>query len=370
MKNFRKKIATVMTIVLIVSVMAISASAASVSYSYIGNGVLTNYGYNCPSSNGGNSLSGLDINKLRESLGISGNTAQVANLKSGNVSNASGGTPNCPNNGSSQASDAITKANDYATNAPSNSNTETIPGTAAPNASASNGGNNNACTKSPVCSTAPTCTVGSCPTVKSQYGTTTCNIGTTCSGSNTIMERLNGIFAKCGIDLQKACISLAGNGDADVTENSQLPTSNTTPPAVDNSSSASSDGAKVDNMSYEQQVTKLVNEQRTANGLAPLTLNTELSNVARVKSQDMHDNNYFSHTSPTYGSPFDMLKTFGISNRAAGENIAMGYATPEAVMNGWMNSAGHKANIMNANYTQIGVGYDADGNYWTQEFIG
>ena len=69
-------------------------------------------------------------------------------------------------------------------------------------------------------------------------------------------------------------------------------------------------------------------------------------------------------------SDVDMIKNFGISYRTAGENIAQGYRTPEAVMNGWMNSSGHRANILNASYTQIGVGYVADGNYWTQMFIG
>ena len=125
-----------------------------------------------------------------------------------------------------------------------------------------------------------------------------------------------------------------------------------------------------DNLSYEKQVVELVNEQRAAYGLNPLTLSSKLSDVARLKSQDMHDNNYFSHTSPTYGSPFDMMKTFGISYRTAGENIAKGYATPQAVVTAWMNSEGHRANILNANYTTIGVGYVASGNYWTQEFIG
>lgn len=123
-----------------------------------------------------------------------------------------------------------------------------------------------------------------------------------------------------------------------------------------------------DNLSYEEQVVALVNEQREANELKPLTLSNELSDVARAKSQDMHDKNYFSHTSPTYGSPFDMMKEFGISYRSAGENIAMGYATPEAVVKGWMNSSGHRANILNNSYTQIGVGYVADGHYWTQLF--
>ncbi len=122
--------------------------------------------------------------------------------------------------------------------------------------------------------------------------------------------------------------------------------------------------------SYEKEVVRLVNEIRAKNGLKPLTENWELSRVARYKAQDMHDKKYFSHTSPTYGSPFTMIKNFGISYRTAGENIAMGYKTPQAVVDGWMNSAGHRANILNANYTQIGVGYVPSGSYWSQMFIG
>ncbi len=121
---------------------------------------------------------------------------------------------------------------------------------------------------------------------------------------------------------------------------------------------------------YEQEVIRLVNEIRAENGLPALTYNWELSRVARYKSQDMKDNRYFSHTSPVYGSPFRMMKSFGITYRTAGENIARGYATPQAVVNGWMNSSGHRANILNASFTQIGVGYVAEGNYWTQMFIG
>lgn len=121
---------------------------------------------------------------------------------------------------------------------------------------------------------------------------------------------------------------------------------------------------------YEAEVVRLVNEIRQQNGLRPLTANWELSRVARYKSQDMVDNRYFSHTSPTYGTPFQMIKAFGLSYKTAGENIAYGYATPKAVVDGWMNSSGHRANILNASYTQIGVGYVARGNYWTQMFIG
>lgn len=123
-------------------------------------------------------------------------------------------------------------------------------------------------------------------------------------------------------------------------------------------------------VSFEREVIRLVNEIRVQNGLKPLTEHWELSRVARYKSQDMVDNRYFSHTSPTYGSPFQMIKAFGLSFRTAGENIAYGQRTPQAVVNAWMNSSGHRANILNASYTQIGVGYVAAGHYWTQMFIG
>ena len=123
-------------------------------------------------------------------------------------------------------------------------------------------------------------------------------------------------------------------------------------------------------LAYEKEVVRLVNQERAKNGLKPLTYNWELSRVARYKSQDMKDRGYFSHTSPTYGSPFQMIKSFGISYRTAGENIAKGYASPEAVVNGWMNSSGHRANILNSSFTEIGVGYVQSGNYWTQMFIG
>ena len=123
-------------------------------------------------------------------------------------------------------------------------------------------------------------------------------------------------------------------------------------------------------LNYEKEVVRLVNVERTKNGLKPLTYDWELSRVARIKSQDMKDNKYFSHTSPTYGSPFQMMKSFGITYRSAGENIARGQATPQAVVNAWMNSSGHRANILNSSFTHIGVGYIANGKYWTQMFVG
>lgn len=120
----------------------------------------------------------------------------------------------------------------------------------------------------------------------------------------------------------------------------------------------------------ERQVVVLVNQIRTSNGLKELKLNDSLASVARTKAEDMSNNGYFSHTSPTYGTPFDMIKASGIKYSTAGENIAKGYKTAQAVVDGWMNSPGHKANILNASYTQIGVGYAANGSLWSQMFIG
>lgn len=125
--------------------------------------------------------------------------------------------------------------------------------------------------------------------------------------------------------------------------------------------------------SMEKQVASLTNSERRSAGLGSLTLDSQLSKLARMKAEDMAKNGYFSHTSPTYGSAFDMMKKYGVSYRTAGENIAKGQKTPEAVMNGWMNSSGHRANILSSAYTHIGVGYakDSNGNtYWVQIFKG
>ncbi|MGG2025704.1 CAP domain-containing protein [Gottfriedia sp. S16(2024)] len=120
---------------------------------------------------------------------------------------------------------------------------------------------------------------------------------------------------------------------------------------------------------YESKVIELTNIERTKAGIKPFKANNELSKVSRIKSKDMTDKNYFDHNSPTYGSPFDMMKKFGISYNHAAENIAKGQKTPEEVVKAWMNSAGHRANILNAKLDQIGVGYDSRSNAWTQMFI-
>jgi uncharacterized YkwD family protein len=113
-----------------------------------------------------------------------------------------------------------------------------------------------------------------------------------------------------------------------------------------------------------------VNNERSKAGLKPLQMDWELQRTARVKACDMAENKYFSHQSPTYGSPFDMMKQFGITYKTAGENIAEGQRTPQEVMQAWMNSQGHRENILKREYTHIGVGYCEQGNHWVQMFIG
>jgi uncharacterized YkwD family protein/spore coat assembly protein SafA len=122
----------------------------------------------------------------------------------------------------------------------------------------------------------------------------------------------------------------------------------------------------------EHEVIQLTNQERAKYGLPALTPHWELSRVARYKSNDMRDRNYFSHTSPTYGSPFTMIKNFGISYSTAAENIAAGQPTPRQVVQSWMKSEGHRKNILSPNVTHIGVGYakgGSYGHYWTQMFI-
>lgn len=124
--------------------------------------------------------------------------------------------------------------------------------------------------------------------------------------------------------------------------------------------------------SLEDEVIRLVNVQRSNYGLPLLTKNWEASRVARYKSQDMIDKGYFAHMSPTYGSPFTMMQSFGLRFSAAAENIAYGQRTPSEVMNSWMNSPGHRANILNRSFTHIGVGAAKAANgtvYWTQMFL-
>ncbi|MFR8103773.1 MAG: CAP domain-containing protein [Clostridia bacterium] len=122
----------------------------------------------------------------------------------------------------------------------------------------------------------------------------------------------------------------------------------------------------------EKEVFDLINAQRTKNGLSALKVNEEVQRMARIKAQDMVDNNYFSHNSPIYGSPFDMLKSFKISYKTAGENIA-GNSSNSAAVTAWMNSSGHRANILNSAFNQTGIGVVKSAKYgkiYAQIFVG
>ena len=124
-----------------------------------------------------------------------------------------------------------------------------------------------------------------------------------------------------------------------------------------------------ENASFVRQVVNLVNQERAKAGLSPVTADTSIQAAAQVRAKEIEKS--FSHTRPDGSSFSTALTQQGVTYRGSGENIAWGQKTPEQVMNGWMNSDGHRANILNKNFTKIGVGYhqNASGtNYWTQLF--
>lgn len=206
--------------------------------------------------------------------------------------------------------------------------------------------NNSACRSgTPSCPTGTTCkTATGCGTVY-VYG------GSGCNYSDLLKNALNNACGKTG-------------SGASCSSAKPAPTKSSAPSAPASSASFSA---------FQNQVVSLVNSERAKAGVRALTADAALMKTATLKSQDMVKNNYFSHTSPTYGSPFDLMNKYGISYRTAGENIAMGQTSPTQVMNAWMNSAGHRANILNGSYTKIGVGVAQNSSgqyYWTQHFIG
>lgn len=117
----------------------------------------------------------------------------------------------------------------------------------------------------------------------------------------------------------------------------------------------------------EKEMIQMVNEERTSRGLNALEIDMDLVKVARVKAQDMVNSHYFSHTSPTYGSPFTMMETFGIKYRAAAENIAQNRSVSLA-HSSFMNSSGHKANILNSTYSHVGIAV-VDGGPYGKTFV-
>lgn len=117
----------------------------------------------------------------------------------------------------------------------------------------------------------------------------------------------------------------------------------------------------------ETEACRLINIYRNRNGLPSLTVSADLSQYARIKSADMLNNRYFQHNSPTYGSPFTMMRSMGIRFTSAGENIASGYHTAQTVVNAWLASPAHRANILSTSYSTVGIGHT--GGYWTMWLI-
>lgn len=147
-------------------------------------------------------------------------------------------------------------------------------------------------------------------------------------------------------------------------------------PNSSGSGSSSNSGNGTSNTSTmtsdEKEVFNLINKQREANGLSALKVDSEVQRVTKIKAQDMVNNSYFSHNSPTYGTPFEMLKSFKVSYKTAGENIA-GNSSNSGAVNAWMNSSGHKANILNSSFNYTGIGVVSSPKYgkvYVQMFIG
>ena len=150
------------------------------------------------------------------------------------------------------------------------------------------------------------------------------------------------------------------------------PNSSNSNNSSNNNASSNSNSTTTAMTTDEKEVFDLINNQRTQNGLSALKLDTETLRVARIKAQDMVDNNYFSHNSPTYGSPFQMLNSFKISYKTAGENIA-GNSSNSSAVTAWMNSSGHKANILNSSFNYTGIGVVKSSRYgkvYVQMFLG
>lgn len=173
--------------------------------------------------------------------------------------------------------------------------------------------------------------------------------------------------------VSKAASTPKAAGSPAATKRSQAPAPSPTvarrtpsplPPAQSGGASSSSE---------EAQVLALTNAERAKNGCGPLAANSTLAAVARAHSKDMATNRFFDHNSQDGRTPFDRMKAAGYSYSMAAENIAAGQQNPSAVVTAWMNSAGHRANILNCKLTQLGVGvYRLSGSpygvYWTQDF--
>ncbi|MUT67579.1 CAP domain-containing protein [Paenibacillus sp. NEAU-GSW1] len=215
----------------------------------------------------------------------------------------------------------------------------------------------------PVIVTKPSTGTGT--TTKPSTGTGTTTKPSTGTGTTTKPSTGTGTTTKPSTGTGTTTKPSTGTG---TTTKPSTGTGTTTKPSTGTGNNSNTNSGTVSQSEFQKQVVTLVNQERAKAGLAALATDALLTKVATAKAKDMDDNNYFSHTSPTYGSPFDMMKQFGVTYSYAGENIASGQKTPQEVMNAWMNSSGHRANILSANFKKIGVGY-VNGK-WVQEFTG
>lgn len=208
------------------------------------------------------------------------------------------------------------------------------------------------------------------------------------------------IFGKIGdwyavYDEDSGCVGAAYSNYIKMADTSQVPSKSSVPPVKtnpptttakpNNGSTGSSttkplptsavtdiSGTSSGTSQDERAMLDLVNEARSKAGTTPLAFDAELLKVARLKADDMAQNNYFAHQSPKYGSPFDMMRTYGITFKTAGENIA-GNQTIQGAFNAWMNSEGHKKNILNPKFNLSGIGIVSSksfGKIFVQQFIG
>lgn len=288
--------------------------------------------------------------------------AKAATLQSPTLTAVSKTASSCPKQTVSSKPAAASSESAATSSKPAASSSKSATGTCA---------QNTYCSQNAACAVSQkNCTQNACAPVAGQTCTQNSNCGNTIvvNGNQNYNDVINSLLSRL---TGKSCSQPSGSGTVSSKPSSSKPSSSGSGSGSSSSSVPSTGtGTYAD---FQNQVVQLVNQERTSRGLKALSVDSALTNTATLKSQDMAKLGYFDHNSPTYGSPFDMMKQYGISYRTAGENIAMGQTSPQQVMTGWMNSEGHRANILNASFTKIGVGVARNSNgyyYWTQQFIG
>lgn len=200
--------------------------------------------------------------------------------------------------------------------------------------------------------------------IPATVGAGTTGAGTGRIGAGTTGTDMTGNVGNAGTP--RATVTPGATGTTGLNQNvgtTRNTTPGTTTPAPTGTGTLTADASRI---------LQLCNAERAKVGAKPLKANADLTKLATMKSQDIVQKNYFSHQSPTYGSPFDMMKTYGISYMYAGENLAINQ-NADAAHTAWMNSEGHRRNILNPDFTEIGIGIYAKGNgsfVYTQMFIG